>query len=289
VVIPDSLKKLYPFESNFHKIGEHNYHYLDEGKGEERDVIVLVHGNPTWSFYFRDIILELSKSHRVIAPDHIGCGLSDKPQNYNYTLNQRVNDLSSLMESLKIKKYSMLVHDWGGAIGFGHAVRHHDRIEKMIILNTGAFRSRRMPFSIRLCKNKFFGAFIVKYLNAFCYPATFMTTSKPLSKEVKAGYLYPYQNVKNRIAISEFVKDIPMDQNHRSYETLTEIEKQLPSLKGEKLILWGGNDFCFNDEFYNKWTKIYPEAQTKYYKNAGHYIIEDEKEDSIKMIKGFLG
>jgi haloalkane dehalogenase len=284
--LTEDLKELYPFESNYLTIGKNQYHYVDEGEGE---TIILVHGNPTWSFYYRDIVKELSKTHRVIVPDHMGCGFSDQPKDYEYTLENRVSDLDTLVSTLGIKKYSMLVHDWGGAIGFGHAVNHVESIDKMIILNTGAFRSKRMPFSIGLCKMKGFGPFIVKYLNAFCYPATFMTTVKKLSPLVKKGYLLPYSNPSKRIAISEFVKDIPMDESHRSYQTLLDIERKLPKLKNEKLILWGGRDFCFNDEFYDRWRKEYPSAKHVYYKDAGHYVIEDKKAETLKEIKSFLG
>jgi haloalkane dehalogenase len=280
------LKELYPFKSNFLEIGKNKYHYVDEGEG---NVIVLVHGNPTWSFYYRDIIKELSKTHRVIVPDHMGCGLSDQPEDYEYTLENRVKDLGLLISSLGISKHSMLVHDWGGAIGFGHAVDNISNIDKMIILNTGAFRTKTIPFTISLCKLKYVGPFIVKYLNAFCYPATFMTTEKKLSNSVKRGYLFPYSKPSRRLAISEFVKDIPMDETHRSYQTLLDIELKLPNLKNDKLILWGGKDFCFNDEFYDRWRKEYPSAKHVYYKDAGHYVIEDKKDETLKEIKSFLG
>lgn len=289
--LTNNLKKHYPFQSNFLDLDGVNYHYVDEGPSHKEDAptIILVHGNPTWSFYYRNIISHLSKTFRVIAPDHIGCGLSDKPLDYNYTLEQRIKDLGTLVKFLDLKKYSMLVHDWGGAIGFGHAVDHSDQIEKIIILNTAAFRSKRIPFTIGLCKNKFFGPFIVKYFNAFCYPATFMTTEKKLSKDIKAGYLFPYQTPKTRVAISEFVQDIPMDPSHPSYQTLLNIENKLPNLKSDKLILWGGKDFCFNDEFFTKWREIYPEADYRYYGNAGHYVIEDEKDATLQEIDLFLG
>lgn len=280
------IRKIYPFQSNFLQINGHNYHYIDEGEGEP---IILVHGNPTWSFYYRNLIKDLSKKYRVIAPDHIGCGLSDKPQDYKYTLENRIKDLGTLIKFLDLPKYSLLVHDWGGAIGFGHAVDHKDEIDKIIILNTAAYTSKRIPFTINLLKQKGIGPFLVKYFNAFCLPATFMTTNKKrLSETVKKGYLFPYQSPKDRIAISEFVQDIPLSKGHPSYQTLLEIEQKLPDLTGKKLILWGGKDFCFNDEFFSRWRMIYPDAAYVYYKNAGHYVIEDETEDTIKQINSFL-
>lgn len=286
MALSEQLKKEYPFKSNFLDLDGKQYHFIDEGEG---DAIVMVHGNPTWSFYYRNLVKELSKNYRVIVPDHMGCGLSEKPQDYEYTLKNHVGNLNKLLKFLDVKNYSMVVHDWGGAIGFGHAVDHVDNINKMVILNTAAFRSKRIPFTIGLCKNKVFGSFITKYLNAFAYPATFMTTEKKLSSVAKEGYLYPYSNPKNRIAVAEFVRDIPMNESHRSYETLKSIEDKLPNLKGQKLILWGGRDFCFNDEFFTRWKEIYPTAFHKYYKDAGHYVIEDEKEDTLKQIQNFLG
>lgn len=281
------FKDMYPFKSHFLDINGNKLHYLKEGVGEE--VFVLVHGNPTWSFYYRDLIKTLREDYTVICVDHMGCGLSDKPQDYDYTLKNRINDLQALLEYENVKKFHMIVHDWGGAIGFGVAVNRAEDILSVTILNTAAFRSKVIPFTISLCKLPFLGPFIVKYLNAFCYPATFMTTKKPLSSIVKKGYLFPYKTVKNRIAISEFVQDIPLDSSHPSYGRLKEIEEKLPLLTCPKLILWGGKDFCFNDHFFGKWKEIYPEARVKYYENAGHYVIEDEPSDVVNELKKFLG
>lgn len=283
--IDKKLKDEYPFNSNFLDLGEHRLHYIDEGEG---DVIFCVHGNPTWSFYYRDVVKTLSKTHRVIALDHIGCGLSDKPENYEYTLENRINDFTKLVKFIGAEKYSLIVHDWGGAIGFGHATRFPEQIEKIVILNTAAFTSQSIPFGISLCKNKFFGDFLVRYLNGFCYPATFMTTKKRLSKKLKSAYLAPYNNPKNRIAVSEFVKDIPLSPTHESWKTLKEIESRLTSLTCPKLILWGGDDFCFHDEFFAQFRNIYPDANYRYYKDAGHYVLEDAKVETTAEISKFF-
>ena len=115
-----------------------------------------------------------------------------------------------------------------------------------------------------------------------------MTTEKKLSPQVKKGYLLPYSSPKKRIAISEFVQDIPLEEGHRSYETLKAIEEKLPLLKQRKLILWGGKDFCFHDEFFVRWQEIYPEAEYEYFKNAGHYVLEDAREEIIPRVQKFL-
>ncbi len=279
------LGELYPFSDHYLKIGDSSLHYIDEGSG---DPVLMVHGNPTWSFYYRELAKELKDKYRVIAPDHIGCGLSDKPNDYEYTLENRINDLEKLALFLDLKNITLVVHDWGGAIGFGLATRRPELIKRIVILNTAAFRSPRMPFRIGLCKNKLFGNFLVRGLNGFAWPAGFMASKKPLAKKVREAYLAPYANYESRIAVSEFVKDIPMSPKHRSYKTLEEIEAKLPALDCPKLILWGGKDFCFDDSFFSRWKEIYPDSYHKYYPKAGHYVLEDEREDVISKIKEFI-
>jgi haloalkane dehalogenase len=279
------LKSLYPFASNYLDIDSNQYHYIDEGDG---DPVLMVHGNPTWSFYYRNLAKELKPTNRVIVPDHIGCGLSDKPQDFEYTLKNHIDNLETLVKFLDLKRITLIVHDWGGAIGFGLATRRPELIKNIVILNTAAFHVNRIPFTIGLCKNRFFGRFIVKKLNAFAGPATFMASKKGLSPAVKAGYLFPYDTPNNRVAVAEFVQDIPLNENHRSFNELKKIENKLRQLKCPKIILWGGKDFCFNDVFFRKWQEIYPDAYFKYYKNAGHYILEDEADDVISNIKDFM-
>ena len=143
----DSFRDLYPFVSHFARLGGFRYHYVDEGAG---DPVVMVHGNPTWSFYFRSLISGLSGTHRTIAPDHIGCGLSEVPSatDYGYRLLDRVNDLERFIDSLNLDRpITLIVHDWGGAIGLSWAVRHPERIGRLVVLNTAAFH---MPAGKRL-------------------------------------------------------------------------------------------------------------------------------------------
>lgn len=278
----------YPFQSHFFQIDDHKIHYIDEGQGP---VIVMVHGNPTWSYYYRNLISLLSPSHRVIAIDHMGCGLSDKPQDYEYTLANHRDNLVALLSHLGVDKYSLVVHDWGGAIGVGCAGLEPERLEKLVVLNTAAFRSQRIPFRIGLCKNRLFGELLVRGLNGFAMPAIFMAVTKPLKKEVAQSYLAPYSNWHNRIAVHRFVKDIPLTEDHPSYETLVQVESGLEKISKRKvptLILWGGKDFCFNDSFYGEWRKRMNHAKTVYYKDGGHYILEDELDDISPRLLSFF-
>lgn len=281
--IQNILHTEYNFKSSFFKIGDNKLHYIDEGVG---DVIIMVHGNPTWSFFYRKLITLLSKKFRVIAIDHMGCGLSDKPQTYSYTLQNHIDNLSSLVQNLKIEKYSLVVHDWGGAIGMGLAEIAPEKVEKIVVMNTAAFRSIRIPFRISICRIPLLGKILVRGFNGFAWPATFMAVSKLLDESVASTYLRPYNSWNNRVAVHAFVKDIPLDSSHPSYRTLERVERGLEKIKDLQipfLIIWGGKDFCFNDSFYKEWCERFPEAETHYFENGGHYIIEDEWE-SIKPI-----
>jgi haloalkane dehalogenase len=286
MVIPESIKTEYPFRPKTYGLKSgHNMNYVDEGSGE---VLVCLHGNPTWSFYYRHVVTRLKDKYRVIVPDHIGCGLSDKPQDYSYRLNDHIENVTALLNHLGVEKFSLLVHDWGGAIGFGLATRMKERVQKIVALNTAAYTCDYIPWQINLCKTPVIGERAIRMFNGFAWPATFMAVTKPMPKHVKQGFLLPYNNYKNRIATARFVKDIPMNSSHPSYHTLFEIEQGLDKLTMPKLFLWGRKDFCFNDYFLNRWQKIYPKAEYKVYEKAGHYVLEDERDEVISSIENFL-
>ena len=278
----------YLFESHFFTTNGHRLHYIDEGEGP---VVVLVHGNPTWSFNYRNVIRFLSQIFRVISLDNIGCGLSDKPQKYSYCLENHIQNLSALLRDLEVTKCSLIVHDWGGAIGVGFAVRNIRSIEKIVILNTAAFRSNRIPFRIRICRWPIIGELLVRGLNGFAWPATFMAVQKPLDRLTKKMYLLPYNSWKNRVAVYNFVKDIPLTRSHQSYSTLVEIEQGLSSIRQKNIplmILWGGKDFCFTKHFFSEWRDRFPDAEYHFFENGGHYILEDNFTEIQPILSSFF-
>jgi pimeloyl-ACP methyl ester carboxylesterase len=289
-VLSQESKDEYPFDQNFMVTDDdHLLHYLDEGN-KDHHAIIMVHGNPTWSFYYRNLVKDLKSQYRVIVPDHLGCGFSDKPQDYDYTLKNHIKNLTKLINELldQGRSFDLVVHDWGGAIGMGTALNFPKRIRKTVILNTAAFTSTRIPKRINLCKLPLIGEQLVRHFNAFAYPATKMAVTKPLKDHIKKGYLLPYNNYKNRIATARFVRDIPMKESHVSWDTLKNIENNLHTIDGEKMILWGGKDFCFNMDFYERWLKIYPQARTFLFSDGGHYILEDKEKDAVEKIGHFI-
>ena len=278
----------YPFTAHYLELSYGRLHYLDEGEGP---VVVLVHGNPTWSYYYRSLIRRLAPYFRVIAVDHLGCGLSDKPQDYDYTLKNHIANLTSLLSHLGVKQTSLVVHDWGGPIGIGMAASSDIEINRLVVLNTAAFRSQRIPLRIRLCRWPVLGKILVRGLNGFAWPATFMAVNKRLDAKVRQAYLLPYDNWNNRVAVHEFVLDIPLSPQHRSYQDLVAIENYLLVLKEEEkplMVIWGGRDFCFDDHFYRQWQQRFPDAIFHYLKNGGHYVLEDMQEEAEMLIEAFL-
>lgn len=279
----------FPYRSCYADIDGQRMHYIDEGEGQ---VIVMVHGNPTWSYYYRHIIERLKRTHRVIALDHIGSGLSDKPEDEGYyRLRQHIDNLFALLDQLAITKYSLIVHDWGGAIGMGLATRYPERVERVVILNTAAFRSQRIPLRIRVCRWPVIGRLLVRGLNGFAWPATFMAVCKPLRKEIAAAYIAPYDSWSTRVGVSSFVADIPLEESHPSYSELLSVEEGLTQLRDMQipmLILWGGKDFCFTKHFFDEWKRRFPEASTRYFEDGGHYILEDKKDECGEEIENFF-
>lgn len=287
-------KPLYPFKSNFVYLPYSGVkmHFLDECEAAPENAgepIVCVHGNPTWSFYYRELVKAFRRSHRVIVPDHIGMGLSEKPQAYNYCLKQHIDNLEYLIETLNPEPFTLVVHDWGGAIGMGYAVRHPERIKHILYLNTAAYRSPFMPGTIRLARCPFLGELLVRGLNAFAIGALLISTKRSIGSYVASGYLAPYDSWANRVAILRFVQDIPMDPSHPSYETLKEVEEGLPKLSSvPKSFVWGALDHVFNDNFLNQWKTIYPDAEFNRLDDAGHYVMEDASERVFEHLRALM-
>ncbi|MBW6511502.1 MAG: alpha/beta fold hydrolase [Desulfuromonadaceae bacterium] len=287
------MTDLYPFKNNFLDLNGQQYHYLDEGNG---DPVVMVHGNPSWSFYYRDLAKSLREHYRVIVPDHIGCGLSDKPGDdaYSYTLKQRVDDLESLLDQLEVRsRITLVVHDWGGMIGMAYASRHPERIARLVILNTAAFHlpaGKAFPLALKICRATAFGAFLVQQLNMFALLAARVGCKRnPLPPAIRGAYCAPYDTPANRIATLRFVQDIPLKPEDPGYALISEIESGLERFATlPMMICWGLKDFVFDVHFLNEWQRRFPHAEVHAFADCGHYILEDAKEEVIPLITQFL-
>jgi len=276
----------YPFQPRFLDIDGHRLAYLDEGSGP---AVVMVHGNPSWSYLYRNLVSGLRDRYRCIVPDHLGCGFSDKPQDYPYRLRNHIDNLERLLEHLGIERCVLVVHDWGGAIGMGWAGRYPERVTGVVVLNTAAFRSQNIPLRIAVCRWPLLGPLLVRGLNGFARAAIFMAVTQPIRPEVARGFLAPYDSWRHRIAVLRFVQDIPMDEAHPSWSTLLAVEASLDRLHQCPLLLcWGGRDFCFNDTFYQEWCRRFPLAEAHYFATANHYVLEDALVEIQPLVENFL-
>lgn len=279
------FRELYPFESHWFELegmlGPVMYHYLDQGPRDAPPVVML-HGNPTWSFYYRDLISQVSETYRVIVPDHIGCGLSDKPQHYSYTLAQHAENVERLIGWLGLRDVTLVVHDWGGMIGFRYAVRYPQNIARLVVLNTAAFYQPKLPRRIKFSRLPVVGEFAVRGLNAFARLALAWAAvhQERLTPQVRAGYLAPYDSWQNRIAIYRFVQDIPFERRHHTRALLEEVDSKLSCFRQHPMMIaWGAQDFCFTTEhFLSEWQKRFPQAEVHVIEDAGHYVVEDAHE-----------
>jgi len=286
--LPPAVRALYPFEPRDFAALSGRMSYVDHGPRDGRPVLLL-HGNPSWSFLWRDLILKLAaRGRRVIAPDHVGMGLSARPDRF-LRLADRIADVEALIAHLGLKEFDLGVHDWGGAIGFGVAGRRPERVGRILVTNTGAFLSDRIPARIALCRAPGLGRFIVQGLNGFAWPATWMAVEKPLGRAAKAGFLAPYGSAAVRRAVADFVADIPMEPAHPTYPVLEAVEASLDGLKAKPMLLcWGLRDFCFDRGFLEGFTTRFPSAQRLLFPEGGHYVLEDAGEAALGPVADFF-
>lgn len=268
--------------------------YVDEGAGPP---VLLVHGNPTWSFYYRSLLAALPPlGLRAIAPDHIGMGRSDKPSAdaYPHTLRRRVEDLGAFIDGLGLTgPISLVVHDWGGAIALAWAVDNAHRVDNLVLLNTGAFPlppDKSLPWTLRAARLPVLGDIAVRRLNAFSLGALVLGSARRwLPAEARAGLLAPYDSPAHRVAVSQFVQDIPLAPSDPAYAVLARTEQRLHLLQDiPTLICWGMRDPVFDDVVLDHLVSLLPRADVHRFADAGHYVLEDAADRIVPLVTRLL-
>lgn len=280
----------YPFASRYLQLGRYRLHYVDEGRGP---AVLMVHGNPTWSFYWRALILGLREDYRCVAVDHIGCGLSDKPPRteYRYDLAQRVDDLCAVVRQLGLDEVTLVAHDWGGPIGLGAAQRMLGHIRRIILLNTGAFPPPYVPWRILACRVPIVGTLAIRGMNLFARGALrmAMADARRLDAAARAGLVAPYGSWRERVAIDAFVRDIPLSPRHPTWSVLARIEAALPALADRPILLvWGLDDWCFRPECLERLRAVWPAAEVHTLADCGHYVMEESPQQVVPRVRAFL-
>ena len=285
---------LYPFTpKSFRQPHGNAQSYLDEGHG---DPVVMVHGNPTWSAYFRNVVVALRDRYRCVAPDHVGCGRSDKPTltQYDFSLKSRVDDLERLLGHAGVtENITLLVQDWGGMIGLSYAARHPGRIKRIVATNTGCGplpASKPFPYSLWLGRNTALGAWLILNRNAFCrLAAKWCVTRRPLSPEVRALYLDPHDTPAHRLSVLKFVQTIPLSPRDPGYDIVTQTAASMAKFAHTPtLLLWGLRDFVFDRHFLADFQAKLPHAETHTWADCGHYLLDDAPDEVIAKIEDFM-
>ncbi len=288
-------RRLYPFASRWADVLGGRMHYLDERPqiapdGNSAPTLLFVHGNPTWSFHWRRLIAALRATHHCVAPDHIGMGLSEKPPRC-LRLDEHVENLYTLIEHLALERVTLVAQDWGGAIGLGAMQRMPERLESIILFNTGAFPPRYIPWRIRACRVPVVGRLAVQGANLFSRAALRMTLAqqKALELAVAAGYLAPYDNWDNRRGVYGFVRDIPSSPNQPTWHTLAAIEHHLPTFADRPIaLIWGMSDWCFRPDCLDRFVDAWPNAEAHRLTDVGHWVVEDAPQEAQSIVESFL-
>ena len=282
-------RALYPFEPKSADLGGRAMSYLDEGAGE---TVLLVHGNPSWSFYFRELVLALRSSHRCLAPDHVGMGLSGRPAADPYTLKSRVDDLDELMRrAAPDGPVTLVLHDWGGMIGMGWAARHPERVRAIVAFNTACFRlpeAKRFPRALAFLRGP--GGWLLRTSRAARRAVLRSCVARrPLPPEVESAYLEPFDGWAASRAAQRFVRDIPLSPADPSWGELAAIEEALPRFSRTPALLpWGMKDWVFDAAFLDEWTRRFPQATVRRFEDCGHFLLEDAPERVAPLIRDFI-
>lgn len=284
----EAWRREYPFQSHWLDLGAYRLHYFAEGSGSP---LLMVHGNPTWSFLWRHLARDLRHDYRPIAMDHVGCGLSDKPRNLTYSLPVHVANLVQLIDHLDLSNVTLLAHDWGGPIGLRALLARRERFSRIILFNTGAFPPPYIPWRIRACRTPLLGKIAVQGFNLFARAAQSMAVHEAhsISPTARNGLLSPYNSWQNRQAIFEFVRDIPQSENHPTWKYLEELESSLPELADLPIkLIWGMRDWCFQPVCLDRLVEHWPNAEVERIEDAGHWVTEEAQSEVLRSVSDFL-
>ena len=292
---PDpALGDLYPFQDRYVRMSDGTtLHYVEWGGGLRKPTVLLLHGNPTWSFLYRDWIRPLAKVARVVAVDHAGFGRSDHPADPRYySLERHVANLEEFAAELRLRRVVPVMQDWGGPIGLGWAARHPQDVAGLVLLNTWAFSEKvpmRLPWLFRVMRAKGVGEFLYGRRNLFVEGFIPRLVQRPLPPGVMDGYRHPFPTRASREGVVAFPRMIPDRPDHPDWPALDRIEKALPGLDVPAAILWGAKDPAFPKRFAWAFSEMLPRhPQPEFFDNAGHWLQEDIPELLVPRVASFV-
>jgi len=275
----------YPFEFHQLDLEMGSMNYVDEGTGEP---VVMVHGNPTWSFIYRHLIRQLAPEYRCVAMDHIGFGLSDKPPNWSYRPRDHADNLVALIEALDLTDITLVVQDWGGPIGLSYAVDHPENVKRLVILNSWMWPVDRDWYYLAF--SKFMGGPLGRVLiRRFNFFARFLMPQlygdrRKLTDRIHRHYLEPLAEPDDRKGEWVFPREIVGSTDW--LRALWSKRDRLADVSA--LIAWGMKDFAFREHELTAWRHVLPQASVVELEDAGHYVQEEAVEELGRAMNTFL-
>ncbi|MBK6903614.1 MAG: alpha/beta fold hydrolase [Saprospirales bacterium] len=278
-------QKEYPFRAHYFEAQGQKMHYIDEGQGE---TLLFVHGTPSWSFDFRYQIEALSSRYRCVAVDHIGFGLSDKPAHFDYSVQNHARILEAFIGHLGLKDITLVVHDFGGPIGFDYALKHPANIKRLIVLNSWLWSAEGEPEFRKMkpiLKSPLL-PFLYRRLNfspRYLLPQSFFDKSL-LSKNTRRQYTGPFPGRSERSGPLAFAKSLLMDQDW--FESLW---KQIHLLADKPILfIWGMNDTFVSPKYLEKFAIPFSRKTLARLEECGHFPQEEKKEEVLEQMRRFL-
>lgn len=291
---PDQvLGALYPFEDRHVDLSTgHQMHVIEAGKARlGRPTFLLLHGNPTWSFTYRNFMGPLSRLGRVVAVDHVGFGRSDHPEDPAYhTLDRHIRNLEEVAAKMRLRRVVPVMHDWGGPIGLGYATRRPKDIAGLVLLNTWAFTRRappRLPLAYRALRAPKVAEVLLARRNTSIDTFLPRLMRRGIAPEILEGYRHPFPTRASRVAIPAWVRMVPTKDDHPDWPTMTAVEESLPELDVPARILWADKDPAFGRRAARAFHQALPRAEEPRYLDAGHYLQEDVPGVLTSEIEGF--
>jgi haloalkane dehalogenase len=278
-------REAYPFTARYFAIDGARMHYVDEGQGQP---IVMVHGTPTWSFLYRDMIKQLAPHYRCIAADHLGFGLSDKPKQAAYRPADHARRLAALIEHLGLRDLTLVVHDFGGPIGLSYAIQQPQNIHALVLFNTWmwSLRGEQVAESAGMLGGGRLGKLLFQQLNLEVEVLLKLAWGKKtkLDKAVHQHYREPFRQPRDRHAIQTFARELR--DSSPWYEELWRQRERIQNIPA--LIMWGLKDPVLTVRQLRRWQALLPSAQLLTFPKTGHFVPEEERASLGQLVGQFL-
>jgi haloalkane dehalogenase len=293
---PDWLKPMFPWAQRRLQVNGRRMAFVDEGPRGARPVLLL-HGNPTWAFLYRDFIGPLTGAgYRVIAPDCIGSGYSDKPRiDAAYSLAHHIADLVALIDQLDLNGVAIVGQDWGGPQSVGATLRRLDRVAAITLMNTwlftdykGRFHTTARPWTT--WHAPLIGPYFLKRLKVLSHAGPSATTRRGMTPEEARGYHHVYDERDSETVTLAWPRTIPLREGDRGFADMAWIESQLPRLAETPIqLIWAPEDQVFPIEYANRLKELLPHAEgPKTYDRAAHFLQDDRGPEIAADVVAFL-